>query len=413
MKRFHLLLVFLLGMLRLTAQQKDQVANQFFTFLSEGKWEDAYTILSPKSQTKISVKALEQLWNNIGKQYGPWKSYSSDKVENVMGKSRLLISTNTFEYYYVDFKVSVNSEEKIERFSLHAVNSIPLNGDVLDSVTIAGGKLYGSLSLPTGIKKCPVVLILPGSGPTDKDGDSKLLLPEYNHAYQFLAKALAEKGIASLRFDKRGIGANKSFTDPAQSTLDNYDKDAITWLKYLKQNSRFSDVYIMGHSEGGVIAIDAALAEPVKKVVLLSTPAESLENLLVKQFKPYVHDSVVKTIPVIFRQLSNNEQPTVPNTLNSVFNKGSFDWLKSHNGVVPADRLAELRNTQVIIINGTIDTNVPPAQAEMLHKSLPSSKLLLIPGMSHLLRMESDKEFIAIRPLASELISAVSAFLKK
>src|SRR5579872_4850595 len=71
------------------------------------------------------------------------------------------------------------------------------------SLETATGTIYGTLTLPAGNAPVPIVLIVAGSGPTDRDGNSPGL-PGKNDAYKLLAAALAQRGIASIRYDKRG-----------------------------------------------------------------------------------------------------------------------------------------------------------------------------------------------------------------
>ena len=127
-------------------------------------------------------------------------------------------------------------------------------------ITTRGCTIYGTLALPTGISEKnpqPIVLIIAGSGPTDRQGNSK---PPVNpNSYRMLADSLAERGIASLRYDKRGIGQSKS-TDIKEENLrfDDYATDAADWLRLLRTDRRFSKIVVVGHSEGSLVGMLAS-----------------------------------------------------------------------------------------------------------------------------------------------------------
>jgi len=130
------------------------------------------------------------------------------------------------------------------------------------------GNLYGTLLLPQSKRKVPVVLIISGSGPTDRDGNSPLLKGP-NNSLKLLAEGLASNGIASLRYDKRGVGqtgkemllaAQTAKTVPREVDLrfDAFIGDAVLWGQQLRGDKRFSTVTIAGHSEGSLIGMIAA-----------------------------------------------------------------------------------------------------------------------------------------------------------
>jgi pimeloyl-ACP methyl ester carboxylesterase len=130
-----------------------------------------------------------------------------------------------------------------------------------EAVTLATpmGEVYGTLLLPSAPGPVPVVLLIAGSGPTDRDGNSPLLPGGGPASLRLLAEALADHGIASLRYDKRGIGASKMTPEHLKTLrFDSYVDDAEAWAKRLQGDSRFSRVVIAGHSEGALIGTLAA-----------------------------------------------------------------------------------------------------------------------------------------------------------
>ena len=110
------------------------------------------------------------------------------------------------------------------------------------------GSIYGTLLVPASKKPLPVVIIISGSGPTDRDGNTPLV-PGANSGLKMLAERLAESGIASLRFDKRGIAASaKAMSSETDMRFDNYVADAALWAKNLRGDKRFSTLTRLSRS---------------------------------------------------------------------------------------------------------------------------------------------------------------------
>jgi pimeloyl-ACP methyl ester carboxylesterase len=153
-------------------------------------------------------------------------------------------------------------------------------------VTLAtpSGTVYGTLDVPDGVKApMPVALIIAGSGPTDRDGNTPLGVT--SASYRLLAEALAARGIATLRYDKRGIAASAaSLPKPASATqFTDYVDDAVGWVKQLRADKRFSRVALVGHSEGSLVALLAANRTPVDAVVSVSGSGRPLGDVIVEQ----------------------------------------------------------------------------------------------------------------------------------
>ena len=147
---------------------------------------------------------------------------------------------------------------------------MPLN---VESVTLntEDGVIKGKLILPSTEKSCPIVLLIAGSGPTDMDGNSPLLHGK-NNSLKYLAEGLAENGIASLRFDKRGI-ATSAAAGKEESLLrfEDYVNDVKGWLNFLANDKRFTGITVIGHSEGALIGMLACRNQPkVKAFVSLA-----------------------------------------------------------------------------------------------------------------------------------------------
>jgi pimeloyl-ACP methyl ester carboxylesterase len=154
---------------------------------------------------------------------------------------------------------------------------------VEEEVTFGGGAqrnlLAGTLTLPKGSGPFPAVLLIAGSGPQDRDESLAAHRP-----FLLIADALTRKGIAVLRYDKRGVG--KSTGNPDTATTMDLAADAQSALALLKSRKEIdgSRIGLIGHSEGAIIApYMAGHSKEVKWMVLLAAPATTGEKTLLNQ----------------------------------------------------------------------------------------------------------------------------------
>jgi pimeloyl-ACP methyl ester carboxylesterase len=286
------------------------------------------------------------------------------------------------------------------------------------TLTTASGQLAGTLTVPAAPAKVPVALIIAGSGPTDRDGNNKLL-PGHNDSLRMLAAALAGNGIASLRYDKRGVGASAAAM-PAESALrlDTYVDDAQAWLGQLKADPRFAKVVVIGHSEGSLIGMLAAERAGAAAFVSVSGIAQSAAAVMRKQLAGKLPPDLAAENERILAALERGELPqAVPAPLAAWFRPSVQPYLVSWIKYVPAEHIAALR-MPVLIVQGTTDIQVGVDQAQALKAARPDAALAIIPGMNHVLKLVPDdgKQQQAsyadpTLPLAPQLVGAIVDFI--
>src|ERR1700756_1467432 len=133
------------------------------------------------------------------------------------------------------------------------------------------------LTVPLEVERPPVALLIAGSGSTDHDGNGPQIKPA---TLKKLAEQLAARKIATLRYDKRGAGGWKpEFGRPEDFRFKDYVDDAAALVNYLRSSGRFSQVIIVGHSEGGLGAVLTAQRLPIDRLVLLVTAARRQGDL--------------------------------------------------------------------------------------------------------------------------------------
>ncbi len=124
-------------------------------------------------------------------------------------------------------------------------------------IQLPDGHLEGVLTVADSTKPTPVILIIPGSGPTDRNGNNAMMK---NNSLKMLGDTLARNRISSLRIDKRGIGQShiQGFKETA-IRFDDFVQDAVRWIEKLKKDRRFSKIIVAGHSQGVLVGLLAAL----------------------------------------------------------------------------------------------------------------------------------------------------------
>jgi pimeloyl-ACP methyl ester carboxylesterase len=305
----------------------------------------------------------------------------------------------------------------------------PRMGGVLVELKTETGTLYGTIDLPSGKGPWPVVLIHPGSGPTDRDGNSRLSPVQIirNDSLKMLGRALAARGIAALRIDKRGIGESaKAMGKEKDLRVETYVDDAAGWVALLRKDPRFTKIGIIGHSEGTLMALLAARKEKTDAVVCLCGLARPLQDVVrtqlkVEQSAGRLPKDLYESADKIMTELAaGREVPEVPALLNPLFRPSVQPYLISEFKHDPALILAKL-DAPTLVISGTSDIQVPVEDGKRLAEAKPGIKHCVIEHMNHVLK-QTDKtaklDQLSIYmdptiPLHPKLAEEIAAFLKR
>lgn len=286
------------------------------------------------------------------------------------------------------------------------------------TVPIQNGQLSGTLMLPEGKGPFHVALIIAGSGPTDRNGNGPMLDTD---AYKKLAVGLAEHGIATLRYDKRGIGESHVKQTESEVRFDDFVDDALAWTAFLEHDNRFNSVSIIGHSEGSLIGMVAAERDPhIRAFVSLEGAGRNLATIIDQQVRANQNNppQIVKEVENINASLLAGK--TVPNPnpmLAALFRPSVQPYLISEYKYDPAKEIAKLK-IPVLIVQGTHDIQVSAEDAHALAAADPKAKLVVIDGMNHILvNAPTDRTGnIATYhepslPLNAKLVPAIATFL--
>ncbi|WP_433815295.1 alpha/beta hydrolase [Flavobacterium johnsoniae] len=277
-------------------------------------------------------------------------------------------------------------------------------------------QLYGTLTVPDDVKKCPVALIIAGSGPTDRNGNNPMMK---NNSLKMLAEALAKNGIASLRFDKRGIGESKaSAVTESSLVFENYTEDAKSWINFLKQDKRFTQLTVIGHSEGSLIGMIAGAK--ANKFISIAGAGEPADKLLKSQISSKSNKQVEDmTFPIIDSLKAGNKVNKVDPLLNSLFRASIQPYLISWFKYDPQIEIKKL-TVPVLIIQGNNDLQVSVKDAENLSQANKNAELVIIDKMNHVLKIiDGDKQANIASynnenlPVSETMVNKIVSFIKK
>lgn len=280
------------------------------------------------------------------------------------------------------------------------------------------GVLKASLMLPSDNSKRTVVLIVAGSGPTDRDGNSGLL-PAKNNSLLMLAAGLAENGIASLRYDKRGVGDSfAAMVEQSELRIGTYAGDVAAWVRLLKADGRFDHVVVLGHSEGSLLGLSSAQETAPDAFISLAGPGRNFADLLRSQLLREGSGFEAGDIDHILSEIrAGRLVDDIPDGLISVFNQSVQPYLTSSFALSPTALISALE-IPVLILQGDHDIQVSLEDAELLHNACPTAEYRLIHGMNHVLKPapEDLAENMATYyqpdlPLAEGLIDAITGFI--
>ena len=278
---------------------------------------------------------------------------------------------------------------------------------------ITVGAIDAILTIPPGVERPPVALLIAGSGSTDHDGNGPQIKPA---TLKKLSEQLLARNIATLRYDKRGAGGWKAeLGRPEDFRFKDYVDDAVALVNYLRGSGKFSKVVLVGHSEGGLVAILAARRVPVDRLVLLATAArrqgDLLKAQLEKQLAPDLFAPIAKAIDAIMAgQIVDPPPPglAIPPAMQpgiaSAFTEDPIDPLRKIE--VPT-----------LIVGGGRDHQVARLDFIALSAAAPAAKTLWLADMNHVLNDVSDEadDLAAYsqseRPLDSTLTDAVATFI--
>jgi uncharacterized protein len=282
-----------------------------------------------------------------------------------------------------------------------------------DESRIRVGAVDAFLTIPPGVERPPVALLIAGSGSTDHDGNGPQVKPA---TLRKLSDQLVARGIATLRYDKRGAGGWKpEFGRPEDFRFKDFVDDAAALVGYLRGSAKFSTIAVVGHSEGGLVAILTARRVPIDRLVLLATSARKQGDLVKAQLeKKLPPESVAPMAKAIDAIMAGQIVDPLPPGL--VIPPAMQPGIASAFTEDPIDPLQKI-DAPMLVVAGGRDSQLARVDFVALSAAAPVAKTLWLPDMNHVLNDVSDEadDLAAYnqsdRPLDPTLIEEVADFI--
>mgnify|MGYP000557136921 FL=1 len=277
--------------------------------------------------------------------------------------------------------------------------------------------IQGTLLVPSIKNKIPLAIIIQGSGPTDRDGNQKGLK---NNSLKYLAEGLYHKNIATFRYDKGFFKQVLDGTfDERKVDFNDFIKDAINVVDYFKEDQRFSELIIIGHSQGSLVGMIAAQEKSVSKFISLAGAGQEIDVVVIDQLKklsPALVENARKSFDDIrVNGLAQNYSPFLATIFRPSLQPFMISWM-DYNPQLEIEKLT----IPVLIINGNNDFQVQVSEAEKLKNAKPDAVLVIIPNMNHLFKeikgglIENQKSYNdEDLPVMRKLIKTIKLFILK
>jgi uncharacterized protein len=363
--RHFLFVVFLFAAAFAKAQT---MAEKFQHFYNAKQADSLYANSDETMKNALPLDKLKEILTQFHAQFGQLNTLVPEEGITYKG-----IFTNAM------MKVVIATNDKNQFTGYRFLPYPPEAPKDQDNVMV--NNIRGTLTTPLTNKKVPVVLLIAGSGPTDRNGNVAHGLK--TNAYKQLAEALLQNNIACLRYDKRILNNGVLEQD---LRFDNLVDDAAALVNYLKNDTRFSKVIIIGHSEGSLIGMLAAEKYRPDGFISLAGAGERADKLIERQLAAQASPEAAASATLLFDSLAAGHTvhataPPLASMLRPSVQPYIISWLKYD----PQLEIKKL-NIPVMIVQGTTDLQVGVNDAALLKKAKPGAELKEITEMNHVLK---------------------------
>jgi pimeloyl-ACP methyl ester carboxylesterase len=292
-----------------------------------------------------------------------------------------------------------------------SLTETPISAKTLSST------ISGSLVMPKNVTdKIPVVIIIGDAGPTDRDGNNAKTGINGN-TYKLLANELGKKGIATVRYDKRFVGASTTSIKESQLHIEDYSDDAVSLITLLDNDQRFSKVILFGHGEGALVAMLAGYDQSEKGFIIAEGLADRGEKILIDAMKekPKFLADEFKAIMDSLKKGKTTDK--VDPSLYYIARPSIQPFLMSFCRYDPIKSLKAIK-VPILILQGTTDLTVPVTNGDRFKKAKSDAFYMQIKNMNHILKdapadpdqntATYDKPNLPVKP---EMVNGIVEFI--
>lgn len=381
---------------------KAEVADRFLSLIEAGDYAQAVAMLAPAVRDKLPEQELGSVWEALPAQLGGKPTRGPPRGESVAGTPVVSFRLG-FPSLALDARVAVDDSGQITGFRLVPATrryepppplppEAPLTERALSVRTAHGEPLEATLALPRGAGPFPGVVLVHGSGPQDRD-----VTIGPNKPFADIARGLAARGVAVLRYDKRTWAHPEEFAGRPFTADDEVTADAVAAVAALRGVDGVDPdrIVVAGHSLGGMLAPRIALADGrLAGLALLAAPALPLEDKVVMQAR---YLALVSGMITAEQEARIGELETQRNTVRSLTDEASAParlmldlparyWLDLR-GYDPV-AAARASGLPLLVVAGDRDYQVDRNDWVRWEEGLrgaPRTTLNIYPGLNHLL----------------------------
>ncbi|MFA5298545.1 MAG: alpha/beta hydrolase [Lutibacter sp.] len=276
--------------------------------------------------------------------------------------------------------------------------------------------INGTLLSPNSKEMIPLVILIPGSGPTDRDGNN---ISMKNNSLRFLAEDLVKENIAVYRYDKSVLSYTKEDKEKIDSlTFETFIHEAQSVISYFKNTNKYSKIIVAGHSQGSLVGMIAA-QNNVDEFISLEGAGRTIDEIIVEQISlqaPFLKEETQRILTELKAGKTVEEFNPM---LNSLFNKSVQPFLISWIKYNPQIEIKKL-TIPILIINGSKDIQVSISDAKLLHEANKNSEMEIIEGMNHIfkeIKGDINENMLSYTnpdlSIMKKLTEIISTFIKK
>jgi len=395
--------------------------DKFKIFYNSNEPDSVYSMFSPEMKQALPADVFKNTTTQLKSQLG-----NLNKTEFIKFNRPLGIYKATFQNDAFLLNIALNTKDELIGLRLtpnanNITSNNPIDPSLVETpITLKTlvGTISGTLTTPKDVSgKIPVVIIIPGTGPIDRDGNSTTGLN--TNMYKLLAYALGKNGIATVRYDRRMVGQSTGNQKEKELRFEDNVDDVVSIIDLLTSDERFSKIIIAGHSEGALVGMLATHDEPVKGFISIEGAGYPGEKILMDQMKnqpQYMADGIKNILDSLKRGKIN---PNVDPQLYSIARPNIQYYLMSWCRYDPTQEIRKLK-MPILLIQGTADLQVPADNGQKLKGAKSSAFLMPVRGMNYVLKTATaDKEQNLATykqpdlPLNTELIPDIVDFIEK
>ena len=395
--------------------------NKFKTFYNSNQPDSVYGMFSPDMKQALPLDVFKTTTTQLKSQLGNLNKTEFVKYNQPLGLYKATFQNNTFL-----LNIALNAQNQFTGLRLTPNASNITSNNAVDpslvetpiTVKTLVGTISGTLTTPKDVSgKIPVVIIIPGTGPIDRDGNSTTGLN--TNMYKLLAEALGKSGIASVRYDRRMVGQSTGNQKESELRFEDNVDDVVSIIDLLTSDERFSKIVIAGHSEGALVGMLATTDEPIKGFISLEGAGYPGEKILTDQMKnqpQYMADGIKNILDSLKRGKIN---PNVDPQLYSIARPSVQFYMMSWCRYDPTQVIRKLK-MPILLIQGTTDLQVTVDNGQKLKSAKSNAYLMIIRGMNYVLKTApADKEPNLATykqpdlPLNTEMVTDIVDFIQK